>query len=88
VSREDIPVIVWILVVAGLIVLGATIVVAVRNRASNPAPEVLDPIFAAGIALAGAGAALTATLGVPGIGVLGVGTALLILGVARSRRGR
>ena len=78
---------IWIFVIAGLIVLGVTIVVAVRDRATNPAPEALDPIFAAGIALAGAGAALTATLGIPGIGVLGVGTALLILGIARSRRG-
>ena len=66
-----------------LVILG---LVVGRLRPSPP-PSDVDPLFAAGIAISGASAALIATMGVAMIPMLLVGLACIVVGAHRSRAG-
>jgi hypothetical protein len=82
---SDMTWVVVVLLVIGVLVLAALVV---RTRGARDRSEALDPMFATGIALAGAGAATTATLGPVMVAVLAVGVALMAISLARSRPSR
>ncbi|MGB5757377.1 MAG: hypothetical protein WBM50_10715 [Acidimicrobiales bacterium] len=79
---------VWLGVAAGVLAVVLLLVIAVRRRRSssdNRPPDDVDPLFTAGIAIAGAGAALATTLGAFMYGVMVVGLIVMAVGAIRTR---
>jgi len=68
------------------IVLGvvAIVLLVVAARRNGHAPRDADPLFTAGIAIAGASAALIATIGLATIPMLLVGLVVMIIGARRT----
>ncbi len=78
----------WMLLV--VVVLGVLAILALvvgRKHTDMPQRDV-DPLFTAGIAIAGTSAALIATLGLAMIPMLLVGLACIAIGARRSRAHR
>lgn len=73
----------WVIV--GVVVGVITAVALWRWRDRVDTSEV-DPLFMAGIPMAGAGVALFTTIGAPGVALLAVGMTLMAVGAWRGRR--
>ena len=78
----------WGLLVLVVLVVLAALVLVVGRRRPDLTPGDADPLFTAGIAIAGASAALIATLGLAMIPTLIVGLACIVIGARRSHARR
>lgn len=75
------------IIIGALLLVGLVLLVVMQRRETAPAEEV-DPLFITGIAISGSGAALFATIGPVGAGLLAMGVVLMAVGIARTRDGR
>lgn len=74
-------------VIAALVTVGVITLLALvmARRGDAETPEHTDPLFLVGMPVAGAGAALVATLGLPALGMVAVGVVLMTVGIVRGR---
>ncbi len=81
-------------IVVALVALVALLVLATRVRAhrltspDDHRAEELSPLFAAGIALSGAGVALAVTIGPIMYLMVAIGLVVMIAGIQQTRQGR
>ena len=77
---------IWLGIGIGIAVLALLVVVTVRRRGGQvDGIDDVDPLFASGIVLAGAGAALATTLGPLMYVVMTIGLAVMAVGANRTR---
>ena len=79
---------IWLGVAVGLAAIAVLLVIAVQHRhrpAAGRTVDDVDPLFATGIVLTGAGAALATTLGGFMYGVMIVGLVFMAIGANRTR---
>ena len=79
---------IWLVVAVGFAAIALLAVVAVQRRrrgSDRRTVDDVDPLFAAGIALTGTGAALATTLGGFMYGVMIVGLIVMAVGANRTR---
>jgi uncharacterized membrane protein len=75
----------WISLVVTILGVILILGLVVGRLRPSPPPSDVDPLFAAGIAISGASAALIATMGLAMIPMLLVGLACIVVGAHRSR---
>jgi hypothetical protein len=79
----------WVLIGAIVLVLaavGVALLLRANRGGAAERDEEVDPLFVAGIAIAGAGAALLSTLPAASVVMFGVGLVLMVVGITRTRR--
>lgn len=75
----------WLLIVLVVVGVLAVLALVAGRRGTDAEPDDADPLFTAGIAIAGASAALVVTLGFAMIPMLLIGLACVVIGARRSR---
>ncbi len=78
----------WILLVVLVLVIVAVAAVIGRRSDAESAEQDADPLFIAGIAMAGASAALVATIGLVMLTTTAIGVICIVIGARRGRARR